>query len=52
MQAGGLRILSLIYLRLGCKDAGIRKSEFVAKTQFLFNLEFFNMYNLLNCFLD
>ena len=33
------RIHSLKYLRfttLGCKDIGIRKSEFVAKTQFLF----------------
>ncbi len=34
-----IRIHSLKYLRsaaLGCKDIGIRKSEFVAKTHFLF----------------
>ena len=33
-----LQIHSLKYIRfrtLGCKDIGIRKSEFVAKTQFL-----------------
>ena len=29
------RIKSLKYLRLGCKDVGIRKSDFVAKTEFL-----------------
>jgi len=39
MNSVGLNNLSLKYQRfmtLGCKDLGIRKSEFVAKTQFLF----------------
>ena len=37
-----LKILSLKYLRytpIGCKDIGIRKSEFVTKTQFLCPLD-------------
>ena len=38
MNSVGLNNLSLKYQRfmtLGCKDLGIRKSEFVAKSQFL-----------------
>ena len=27
--------ISMVYIILGCKDIGIRKFEFVAKTQFL-----------------
>jgi len=41
------RIHSLKYLRsttLGCKDIGIRKSEFVAKTQFLWLIKQWNIY--------